>query len=104
GNYLAKARAGRERTDITAVETQIGDEQRRLRLLQAEVAHLEQPERLERLSAAAGLGPTAAKHEGEVDQLAEISRAATIPGKGPHPAPAQVVIAAAGPGRTGAPQ
>jgi hypothetical protein len=123
GNYLAKARAGRERADITAVETQIGDEQRRLRLLQAEVAHLEQPERLERLSAAAGLGPTGAKHEGTIEQLPEISRAAMIPDKGQHhgagvpaPASAPVVIAAAqtaaphnaavgaAPGRTGAPQ
>ena len=82
GNYLAKASAGRERGDITAVESQIGDEQRRLRLLDAEVAHLEQPERMERLSAAAGLGPTGSKHEGTLDQLPEIARAAQTPEKG----------------------
>jgi len=84
GNYLAKARAGRERGEITAVEAQIADDQRRLRLLQAEVAHLEQPERLERLSAAAGLGPTAAKREGVIDQLPEISRSALVPEKTQH--------------------
>lgn len=115
GNYLAKARAGRERGEITAVETQIADEQRRLRLLQAEVAHLEQPERLERLSAAAGLAPTGAKHEGVVEQLPEISRSAMAPEKGQHPAvaantqpgfevapPKPVVMAAAS--KSGAPQ
>jgi hypothetical protein len=84
GNYLAKASAGRERGEITAVESQIGDEQRRLRLLDAEVAHLEQPERMERLSAAAGLGPVGSKHEGTLDQLPEIARAAQVPEKGEH--------------------
>ncbi|MFI4936866.1 MAG: cell division protein, partial [Caulobacterales bacterium] len=54
--YMIKARAGRETGDITAVETQITDEQRRVRLLQAEMAHLEQPERLVRLAEAVGLG------------------------------------------------
>jgi hypothetical protein len=98
GNYLAKARAGRERGDISAVESQIGDEQKRLRLLQAEVAHLEQPERMERLSAAAGLGPTVAKREGAVEQLPEIARVAVVPDKAQRP----VVMAAAG--KTGAPQ
>ena len=98
GNYLAKASAGRERGDITAVETQIGDAQRRLRLLDAEVAHLEQPERLERLSAAAGLGPTGAKHEGTLDQLPEIARTGAIPA-----APKAIVVASA-PTKGGAPQ
>ena len=51
GVYLAKAAAGRERADITTVETQIDEENKRLRLLHAEVAHLEEPTRLQRLSA-----------------------------------------------------
>ena len=50
GVYLAKASAGRERGDITAVQAQIDEESKRLRLLQAEVAHLEEPARLERLA------------------------------------------------------
>jgi hypothetical protein len=74
GVYLAKASAGRERGDITAVQAQIDDEQRRLRLLQAEVAHLEEPERLERLSALAGLGPTNARHEGVPEELPRIAQ------------------------------
>jgi len=110
GNYLAKASAGRERGDITAVESQIGDEQRRLRLLDAEVAHLEQPERMERLSAAAGLGPTGAQHEGTLDQLPEIASGALAADKAPHKAavagaaaPKPVVVASA-PTKGGEPQ
>ena len=49
GVYLAKAAAGRERGDITAVQAQIEDESKRLRLLQAEVAHLEEPLQVARL-------------------------------------------------------
>lgn len=50
GVYLAKTNAGRERSKIAVIERQIAEEQRRLKLLRAEVAHLEQPERLEQLS------------------------------------------------------
>jgi len=115
--YLAKASAGRERGDITAVEGQIGDEQRRMRLLQAEVAHLEEPQRLEQLSAMIGLGPTPAKHEASVEQLAQIARESLIPEKAARKAAAgantqtgyqdvsaPVVMAQATFGKTGAPQ
>lgn len=81
GVYLAKAAAGRERADITQVQVQIDDEQKRMRLLQAEVAHLEEPERLVRLSAELGLAPTTAKHEGRPEELGQIARAALIPEK-----------------------
>ncbi len=84
GNYLAKASAGRERGDITAVETQIADEQRRVRLLDAEVAHLEQPGRLEVLAAAAGLGPTVAKRQSQLEQLPDIANGALSDDKGKH--------------------
>jgi hypothetical protein len=117
GNYLAKASAGRERGDITSVESQINDEQRRLRLLDAEVAHLEQPARMERLSAIAGLGPTVAKHEGTLDQLPEIARAGAIPDKSQHqaapgasipsdsePAAPKAVVVASAPTKSGGPQ
>jgi cell division protein FtsL len=50
GVYLAKTNAGRERAKIATIERQIAEEQRKLKLLRAEVAHLEQPERLEQLS------------------------------------------------------
>ena len=79
GVYLAKASAGRERADITQVQSQIDDESKRLRLLQAEVAHLEEPERLTRLATEIGLGPT--KHEGSPEELGQIAQGALIPEK-----------------------
>ncbi len=76
--YLVKARAGRETGDITTVESQITDEQRRVRLLQAEVAHLEQPERLQHLSEALGLGPTSDKREVTLDRLPDVARQSAL--------------------------
>jgi hypothetical protein len=86
--YLAKAAAGRERGDITAVQAQIDDESKRLRLLQAEVAHLEEPGRLQRLSAEIGLGPT--KHEGSPEELQRIAQAVLTPEAAPKKAPASI--------------
>jgi len=73
GVYLAKASAGRERGDITSIQSQIDEDSKRLRLLQAEVAHLEEPARLGRLADELGLGP--AQHEATADQLASIRSA-----------------------------
>jgi hypothetical protein len=100
GVYLAKAAAGRERADITQVQSQIEDEQKRLRLLQAEVAHLEEPGRMVRLSSQLGLGPTAPKHQGSPDQLGQIALDAQLPEKVVKK-PAAVVFQAA---VAGAPQ
>jgi cell division protein FtsL len=97
GVYLAKAAAGRERADITQVEAQIGDEQKRLRLLQAEVAHLEEPARLASLSAQIGLAPTSAKRQGAPEELGQIASAALLPEK---TSPIRLAQAA----KTGAPQ
>jgi hypothetical protein len=84
GVYLAKTMAGRERAQIASVERQIDEEQARIRLLQAEVAHLEEPARLERLSVAyLGLGPVSIKHDVTPDGLADIARTAMITGKVP---------------------
>jgi hypothetical protein len=60
GVYLAKTMAGGERGQIAAAERQIAEEQDRIVLLEAEVAHLERPERL---SAIAGLAPVASARE-----------------------------------------
>ena len=51
GVYLAKTQAGREWAKIATKERQIAQEKRRIKLLRAEVAHLEKPERLEQLAA-----------------------------------------------------
>ncbi|MBW8815372.1 MAG: cell division protein [Caulobacterales bacterium] len=80
GVYLAKTMAGRERAEIASVEKQIGGEKDRIRLLQAEVAHLEQPGRIERLSVTyLGLKPVSVKNEASVDQLIEIAHAGPPP-------------------------
>ena len=74
--YLAKAGAGGKRADIDRVQDQIVSEQARIRLLQAEVANLERPERLEALSGRfLGMQPIAAKHEVQADALPDIALA-----------------------------
>jgi hypothetical protein len=70
GLYLAKTFAGGERADIAREEAQIEDEQQRIRLLNAEVAYLEQPQRIGRLSEDyLNLQPIAPKHDVELAQL-----------------------------------
>jgi hypothetical protein len=82
--YLAKAAAGRERGDIVAVQQQIDQDQHRLRLLQAEVAHLEEPGRLAHLAVAAGLAPTGAKRQGLPEELGHIAEVGAVPDKPEH--------------------
>ena len=70
GVYLAKTVAGRERAEIARISRQIDAERGRIRLLHAEVAFLEQPARIERLSTAyLGLKPTSAQREASADDL-----------------------------------
>jgi cell division protein FtsL len=72
--YLSKAGAGGERADIDHVQAQIDEEQTRIRLLRAEVASLEQPERLETLSSQyLNLQPIPAKHEVQADALPDLA-------------------------------
>jgi cell division protein FtsL len=76
GVYLAKTMAGRERAEIAKVERQIKSENARIRLLQAEVAHLEQPGRIERLSVTyLKMEPVTANREATVDQIIDVARA-----------------------------
>ncbi|CAN7430341.1 cell division protein [Phenylobacterium sp. LjRoot219] len=90
GVYLAKTMAGRERVEIARVERQIREEKARIRLLQAEVAHLEEPARLEHLSVAyLGLAPVSIKRDVNADGLADIARTAANTGRLPdHGMPA----------------
>lgn len=81
GVYLAKTMAGRDRAEIARIERQMSEERDRIRLLQAEVAHLEQPERVERLSEThLGLAPVDANREASADTLREL---ATLDPKAP---------------------
>ena len=80
GVYMVKAGAGRDRAQIARIERQILVEQTRLRLLRAEVAHLEQPERIERLATAyLGMVPTSPKHEATVESLGLVALKAPLP-------------------------
>lgn len=80
--YFFKANAGSESAQIAEVDRQVADEQRHLRLLRAELAYLERPERLESLSAQyLNLAPLSGKREVPADSLAEIARQAPEPQK-----------------------
>ncbi len=94
--YFSKAHAGRETSEITDVDQQISETQHRVRLLNAEVAHLEAPARIEQLSQQyLGLAPIAAKHETPDTGLMEIARQASEPPSPPKAKAAAVVKAAA---------
>lgn len=72
--YLTKTLAGAERSQIAQIEREISSERSRTRLLRAEVAHLEQPERIERLSREyLGMQPIAAKREVAPDAIATLT-------------------------------
>lgn len=75
GVYLAKTIAGGERAKIATVERQIASEKARIRLLQAEVSHLEQPARIERLSETyLGLAPVSEKRVANLNDLPDLAR------------------------------
>ena len=77
--YLIKTFAGGERADILGAETQIADEQSRIRLLRAEVAYLEQPQRLERMAAPLKLEPASGKRELAPNDLGQIAKTGGAP-------------------------
>lgn len=86
GVYLAKTRAGADANAISRLEHQIVSEKNNIRVLQAEVARLETPERISTLSRdELNMAPVNAKQEADPANLAEIA------GVKPHPpAPAPV--------------
>jgi hypothetical protein len=80
GVYLAKTVAGRERAEIAQVDRHIHAEKSRIRLLKAEVAHLEQPGRLERLATVSlDLKPVTAGREAEVADLPRLAASGPPP-------------------------
>ena len=84
--YLAKTIAGRERSQIASVEHQIAAEHERIRLLEAEVSHLEQPARIEQLSVSyLKMAPLDAKHETTPEGLSTVAHQAQVatPNKAP---------------------
>lgn len=97
--YIAKTAAARESTEIGKIEDEISDNRQRVRLLRAEISHLEQPSRLEALSQAAGLAPVDVHRqatEGQLTALAPAAKPAPVPAAGPAApsAPAAAPVAA----------
>ena len=88
GVYLAKTQAGREWAQIATKERRIAEERRRIKLLRAEVAHLEQPQRLEQLSAHLGLQAVDGTREARPETLRDIVDPAERPAA-VTPAPVQ---------------
>ncbi len=85
GSYGFKTLAGEQTADAQDVQDQITQEQKRIRLLQAEIAHLEDPGRIERLSTQyLGMQAIAPKQEVSAADLPRLARSAS-PGT---PAPA----------------
>ena len=79
GLYWAKTRASGDSAAISRIDHQIIAEKRDIRLLEAKVAGLEQPERIGQLSQDyLHLAPIKAAQEAQPDKL---------PGLGRHPAP-----------------
>ena len=80
GLYLLKTFAGGERADIAQAETDIQSEHQRIRLLQAEVAYLEQPERIGRLSEDyLKLEPISGKREAAAAELPQLAHPGAPP-------------------------
>ena len=71
------------------IQTQINQEQRRIRLLKAEISHLEAPARLEALTTQyLGMAAPDAKHEitlADLPRIAQAGAAPTPPAKAPTP-------------------
>ena len=78
GVYLAKTAGGREGAEIVQINQDIRAEERRLRLLRAELAHLERPERIEQLASTyLGMAPVPAKRETLPEGLSEVAHRET---------------------------
>jgi cell division protein FtsL len=88
GSYVFTTFATAQSARIAAVDTQIAQEEKRVRLLRAEIAHLEDPSRIERLSTQyLGLQARDPSHEITPADLARVVAAAetAIPAAGLAP-------------------
>jgi hypothetical protein len=87
-SYALKTFAGAEDRDANGVETRIVAEEKRIRLLDAEIARLEQPRRIETLSTQyLHLGPVDPGHEiapGDLRKVAAQTPPPVAPAQGPQ--------------------
>ena len=92
--YVAKTGAAEEADRIAELEGRVRVNQQRVRLLRAEVASLERPERIEALSEAAGLAPVAPGRQASEARLSDLARVPVaedaVPGLEAEPATALV--------------
>jgi hypothetical protein len=76
GSYVFTTFAGAQAARIAGVESQISEEDKRIHLLRAEIAHLEDPSRIERLSTDyLHLQPVDPKHDIGVEGLLQAASA-----------------------------
>ncbi len=95
--YMAKTHAGGERADIDRIQSQIDSEQARVTLLKAEIAKLEQPERLASLAGRyLNLAPIPPGHEISATGLSAIGHVDAPPPPAP-PASSAAPAATDGP-------
>ncbi len=77
GSYISTTLAGAQNREAQAVQARIDQEERRIRLLKAEIAHLEDPGRIERLSSQyLGLQAVNPTHEISAGDLPRIAASA----------------------------
>ena len=101
GLYMAKMRAAEARDTITTLRAQLLEDRRAITVLRAEIAHLEQPDRLKYLAQTyLGLAPREARQEpGEAGLAASVlkdapkapaAKSVAAPAAAPDAAPAAV--------------
>jgi len=87
GSYVFTTLAGAQSADTAGVQGQIVQEQKRIRLLEVDLAHLEDQGRIERLSTQyLSMQPVDPKHETTPGALAQLAQAGAPK---PAPGPAQ---------------
>ncbi len=83
GSYAFKTFAGAEDADASGVEARILQEEKRVRLLKAEIARLEAPRRLEDLSTRyLGMSALDVAHQVRPEDLSRIAAESPPPGPG----------------------
>ncbi len=91
GLYMIKGLGWGERAEIAQVTDDIAEESRGIHLLNAEVAYLEQPERIARLSEQQlGMGPTPGAREVTPQDLPRIAGVKTVQAQADEAPPAEV--------------
>jgi cell division protein FtsL len=89
GSYAFKTMAEAQGAGAADIQAQINQEERRIRLLKAEISHLEAPSRIEALSTQyLQMGAPDAKHEiglADLPRIAAAEAPAPLPAKAPTP-------------------